>query len=351
MALADNLMEDQVVTAPPVSEFSAGELEKKIDDFLSSTGEPAEAPRGVLTPEEEAESLEEWELLHPEFIEVDGITYFRNDIQILDVAEGQEFRTRIHNGTEYYSVQGEASGPAKGSKARGKTTTRPISPPSKPTKVEGKKGKEDGKSEGSKLPLLAKENPLHVKGEAKSKALSEAERKTLRTFFKLKEDRVPAEQWAAMDNKSRSKAMAERSIPRWASEAVLRKSSNLQLIIEGKITKETAQQAPRDPAKISATKANGQAMEAWQQLKSEFKGVPLLKKPTTGREKAFKKRFDSLVSTYGQQPCFPKLKERPDQQGRSSSRGRSKSSGAGNDLLEMAKAFGEIARAFSGKSN
>jgi len=280
------------------------------------------------------------------------VTYFRNDIQILDVAEGQEFRTRIHGGIEYYSITGEVSGPSKGPKARGKTATRPASPPSPVVKVDsGRKKKEGGKSGDSSTPLLAKENPLHVKGEAKSKALSDAERKVLRSFFKLKEDRIPSDEWAAMDNKTRSAAMAERSIPRWASEAVLRKSSNLQLIIEGKITKETAQQAPRDPKRISALKANGQALEAWQQLKSEFKGTPLLKKPASAKEKAFKKRFDSLVSTYGQQPCFPKLRERPDQQGRSSSRGRSRSSGPGGDFLEMAKAFGEIARAFSGRSN
>jgi hypothetical protein len=350
MALADNLMEDQPVVAPPVSEFSAGELEAKIDKFLSSSQpEPVEPSIPVnVTEEEEEGSLKEWELLHPEFIEVNGVTFFRNDIQILDVAEGQEFRTVIHEGLEYYSVQGEAAGPAKTSKARGKTATRPLSPPTKPVKVDGKKEK---KEEKGKLPPVAQENPLRVKGEPKSKALSQAERDTLRKFFKLKENRVPSDEWAAMDSKARSIAMAERSIPKWASEAVLRKSSNLQLILEGKLTKENAQQAPRDPTKITASKANGQAMEAWQQLKAEFKGVPLLKKPQSQREKAFKKRFDALVATYGQQPCFPKLKERPDQQGRSPSRGRSKSSGAGADFLEMAKAFGEIARAFSGRSN
>jgi len=142
--------------------------------------------------------------------------------------------------------------------------------------------------------------------------------------------------------------MAKRSIPRWASEAVLRSAGNLQLIVEGKLTKENANSAARTP-KIAVTKATGQAMEAWQQLKSDFKGTPLYRNPSTAKEKAFKKRFDQLVVSYGQQPCFPKLRERPDQQGRSPSRGR-KPSSAGGDFLQMAKAFGEIARAFSGKS-
>jgi hypothetical protein len=339
---ADTLMEHHKLSYPTVEDFLPSELDRHVDDFIvnytsSTVGEESQ---------QETYPDEEWLSNHPEFIERDGVTFFRSDIEILDVSEGQEFRTVVHNGEQYYCVQGTPAGPAKGIKARGKTPARPHSPPAKP--------KESGKSEKPKGSPLKEENPLKVKGEAKSKALSDGQRETLRTYFKLKQERVPSDVWNSLDNKGRKQAMAERSIPRWASEAVLRSANNLQLIVEGKLTKENAQTAPRSP-KASVAKPTAQAMEAWQQLKADFKGTPLYRSPVTAKEKAFKKRFDQLVASYGEQPCFPKLRERPDQQGRSSSRGGTSQGagrqGQGGDFLEMAKAFGEIARAFSGRSN
>jgi len=288
------------------------------------------------------EDPEKWVEEHPEFIERGSTTFFRSDIEILDVAEGQEFRTVLHNGVEYYAIVGTPSGPVKGSKARGKTSARPVSPQKKSAAEPSRK------SEEPKGAPVSQSNPLRVKGEAKSKALSDGQRDTLRKYFHLEASPVPSDVWSSLSNKERAAEMAKRSIPRWASEAVLRSAGNLQLIVEGKLTKENANSAARTP-KIAVTKATGQAMEAWQQLKSDFKGTPLYRNPSTAKEKAFKKRFDQLVVSYGQQPCFPKLRERPDQQGRSPSRGR-KPSSAGGDFLQMAKAFGEIARAFSGKS-
>jgi len=229
--------------------------------------------------------------------------------------------------------------------AKGSPSKKDKSPTRKnvPTGAKPIKG---GLSEKAKHPT-EEENPLHVKGEPKSKALSEDQRKTLRKFFKLTEGLVPPEEWKAMNTKERSLAMAERSLPKWATNAVLKRSSNLELILKGELTKETVNGhlSVTQPKKVGGS---SQAIEAWQSLKSDFKGVQLFRNPVTSKEKAFKKRFDSLVSDYGDQKCFPKLREHPDQQGRgrsSSRRGGTTDSGMGA-MLQMAKAMGEIARAF-----
>lgn len=345
MDVADGLMASGAAPEPMEAAYVAGEVEMRVDSYLATLTS--------LPPSDEEDAADaavpddKWALDHPEFLESNGVTFFRCDIEILDVAEGQEYRVLKHNGVEYYAIIGTASGPAKGKTAKGKTAVRPATPPIGKPKEKRVEGKE--KSGSPKGPILTQENPLRVKGEAKSKALSDGQRLSLRQFFKLEEGQVPADVWATLSNKERSAEMAKRSIPRWASEAVLRSANNLQLIIEGKLTKENANSAARVP-KVAMTKSSSQAMEAWQQLKADFKGTPLFRNPVSGKEKAFKKRFDQLVSDYGQQPCFPKLRERPDQQGRSPSRGRG-SSGQGGQFLEMAKAFGEIARAFSGRSN
>jgi len=296
-------------------------------------------------------SDQKWAAEHPESFDKDGHAYFRYDIELLDVAEGQEFRKILHNGVEYHTIVGQPVGKAKGKKARGKTAVRdPTPPPREASKDSSLPGgvKLEGPSSQS-VPLIAQENPLRVKGEPKSKALSEGQRKSLREFFHLETQPVAPEVWANLTNRDRSAEMAKRSIPRWASEAVLRSPSNLQLVLEGKITKDNAQSAPRS-LKVGITKVSAEAMEAWQGLKSDFKGTPLLQSPQSSKEKAFRKRFDSMVEKYGKQSCFPKLKARPDQQGRGqASRSGSRNRGGSSDLLDTLRLVGEVARAFAGK--
>jgi hypothetical protein len=325
-----------------VQVITPGPKDPQVEELMKSI---AQAASPVEAPEELTFDEAEWEATHPESFDKDGMSFFRFDIDLIDIAEGQTFVSTVHNGVEYRAVSGSPSGPAKSQKAKGKTSVKPVTPKEKKASSPNR-----SKGEGPSLPPLAQENPLHVKGEAKSKALSDAQRKDLRAFFKLKEDRVPSDEWNTMDNKAKGLAMKERSIPRWASEAVLRAPANLQSILEGKLTKENANSAARVP-KVATTVNTSQALEAWQQLKSDFKGTPLLRSPQSAKEKAFKKRFDQLVVDYGQQSCFPKLRERPDQQGRSASRGRGRAPGSDQftGFIDMAKAFGEIARAFSGK--
>jgi hypothetical protein len=311
----------------------------ELDALLQKLGEvPQEqTPEEALTFDDA-----EWEAAHPEsFDDEEGRTFFRFDIDLIDVAEGQYMLSRKRGEVEYYAVAGEAVGPSKSKKAKGKTAVIPL-----PPKVKEAPKPKEGKSE----PLLTRENPLRVKGEPKSKALSDDQRKTLRAFFKLKDGLVPHAEWVELSTAEKAAALKERSIPKWATEAVLRSPANLQLILEGKLKKENANSAAGTP-KVAKTVVSSQALSAWQQLKSDFKGTALLKSPQSAKEKAFRRRFDQLLADYGQQPCFPKLRERPDQQGRASSsaKGSSKPRNQSSDLLDMVKAMGEIARAWSGK--
>jgi hypothetical protein len=302
------------------------------------------------TAEEAEDALDfeeaEWLAKHPESFDKDGLSFYRHDIEILTIDEGQTYVSMFHNGVEYHAIVKESSGPAKSKKARGKTAVIPYEP--KASKATSPKPNKSGGQ--SDVPVTARENPLRVKGEPKSKALSDDQRKALRAFFKLKDGLVPPEEWALLDKAGRQTALKERSIPRWASEAVLRSPANLQSILEGKLTVDNANSAARVP-NVGRTKVSSQALEAWQQLKSDFRGTPLLKSPHSQKEKAFRKRFDQLVVDYGEQQCFPKLRDRPDQQGRSPSRGRGRANVRDQDqgLIESIKTIGELFRAFSGK--
>jgi hypothetical protein len=299
-----------------------------------------------ITPEDEA-YFDQWEKDHPESFDKDGLSFFREDIDLVNINEGQTFVSMKHNDVNYYAIVGHAQGPPKSAKAKGKTPVKPKSPLRPRSQSPVKSGPAAGEKP-SEHPL-EQDNPLRVKGEPKSKALSEGQRKQLRSFFKLEEESVPADRWATLSSKEKANALKERSIPRWATEVVLRDGRNLPKVLAGEITKENANSAPRSP-KVARTKQASAALEAWLQLKSDFKGTPLLKRPQTGKEKAFYKRYASLVEAYGEQPSFPKPRDSPGQQGQASSRGNAGAARNGQlgDLIDLAKAFGEISRAFRG---
>nr|WMV69888.1 MAG: hypothetical protein [Plasmopara viticola lesion associated orfanplasmovirus 5] len=290
----------------------------------------------------------------PESFDEGDLVWFREDIDLVNMYEGQVYLVKHAFGVEYHALQGKPTkSEPMSDKKKGKQPLqpegKPVAGPSKTKVVQPAVPKGSGGTSASPpTSPLSQENPLKVKGEAKSKALSDAQRVSLRQYFGLVDGLIPAEEWKSMSNSQRAAAMKVRSIPRWASSAVLARSSNLELILSGKLTKDNCQSA----LEVTVPKRKGgssQALEAWQRLKSDFKGVTLLRQPVTGKEKAFKKRFDSLVADYGDQKCFPKLRERPDQQGR----GRSPQRGAtGSDqfgpMLQMATAFGQIAKALRG---
>jgi len=121
----------------------------------------------------------------------------------------------------------------------------------------------------------------------------------------------------------------------------------LREILKGELTKDNANDSLRSSSR-GPTTGRSQALEAWTRLKSDFKGTALLQKPATAKERAFRKRFDSLKAEYGDQPHFPKLRQRPSQQGQGPSNIRSGKGGELEGILAMAKLAGEVARAFRG---
>jgi len=293
----------------------------------------------------------------PEWFERNGKTWYREDIDFLDVLPGQTFLTVVEKGAVYHAIDGEVPGPSA-PKDKGKAQKN-SSKPSPPKEGKGKE-KEVSASQASTSPTpeagkpgkakspITEENPLHVKGTPRSKALSDSQRDSLRKFFKLESSEVPGEVLAAMTKKQRSAFMKSRSLPRWATVAVLKDASNLEKILKGQLTKENANDSLRTSSK-GPTAGRSQALEAWTRLKSDFQGTALLQKPVTAKERAFRKRFDSLKTQYGEQPHFPKLRQRPSQQGQGPSATRFSGRGDGLDgILTLAKAAGEIARAFRG---
>jgi hypothetical protein len=336
LELADTFSKEKEVPANPLGEFDWDEV---VMPEIPSPQPPSPAidcDAGAGHPDLEP----------PESFFEDDVDWFREDVDILEIQEGQVYMTKMRQGVLYNGVQATKPPASKSQKeVKGKAKALLVSPQVPKESPKGTSGK-GGAPEKPKSPL-EEENPLRVKGVAKSKALSEAQRVALRKFFELKDERIPADEWESMDNRQRAAAMKARSIPRWASAAVLKRDSNLEDILEGKLTKDTV----GDALSASLPKQKGgssQALEAWQKLKSDFEGVTLYRTPQTGKEKALKKRFDQLVSDYGQQKCFPKPKDHPSLQGgRSSGTGRGGTPGgelAG--LIQMATAFGQIAKAF-----
>jgi hypothetical protein len=289
------------------------------------------------------------------FEDEEGRMWIQEDLDPFPFKEGEVLLKMEKDGISYLAKQ--VTKPKPDPKGKGKAKegvqlpskpavpTPPSKPPGNPVKT-GEKAETKGGQPGKASPLT-EENPLRVKAEPASRALSDDQRKSLRKFFKLTEGLVPPLEWSQMDSKQRARALKERSIPRWATAAVLRRPENLELILKGTLTKDTVGEVLAATPSGSKPYATGQAVESWTALRNDFRGVTLYREPVTAKERAFKKRFDQLVADYGEQKVFPRPKERPDRQGRSGSPRPSGAGVAGFDgFLQMAKAFGEIAKAF-----
>jgi hypothetical protein len=283
----------------------------------------------------------------PESFDEDGKTWFREDIDFVDIHEGQQFLVQSRFGTDYFTIYGPESATKKSDVAKGKSPMRPVPPTKdKGKSTPSKKVKEDkGDKPAKPVPPTQQDSPLGVKVEPRSNALSDSQRASLRKFFELPIGNVPPEEWTKMDKKQKSAASKARSLPRWATTAVLKRPGALDDILSKKLTKDNVKS---ELGKLpQANSATGQALEAWTKLKNDFAGVTLYLEPRTSREKALKKRFDQLVLDYGEQKCFPKPRQHPDRQSQQKRGGRENSPSRGmGDLIDMAKAMGEIARAF-----
>jgi hypothetical protein len=162
-------------------------------------------------------------------------------------------------------------------------------------------------------PLQA-QNPLGVKGLADtrsnvavSSALSLPQREQLRKHFHPGAPSYSEEEFAALSVKERRDFASEFAIPKWATRLVLRDPKNLRKILKGDLTLENFHLQVQD----SPLKGSNVSMgERWKLLKEKYKGVDLLLKPLSPREKAFRKEYESLKATGAGDPALPRPKRR-----------------------------------------
>ncbi|QZE12023.1 MAG: hypothetical protein [Sclerotinia sclerotiorum narnavirus 3] len=215
-----------------------------------------------------------------------------------------------------------------------------------------------GKSNDQKKedPLLSKD-PLKtgIDVSAKKEIIPAEVLESLKRFFKIPAP-LEKETWDALSTEERRRELKARRVPAWALKSYRRDPSNLSRILSGTITaRDTADKKSRDPGNSPELRAKAEAQ--WVALKSKFPGVVLLSRPQSGKEKALKKAFDSLVKEYGTNvPNLPKPRAGKSSSKSSPTRGRSRSAKEGrpesdNGLLqitELLKLVSSCNRAFRG---
>lgn len=209
------------------------------------------------------------------------------------------------------------------SSSKGKGKEKENTPPPVPNATR------PGRKEAKPDPLTIVD-PLNT-GSTKGlgvKDLAPEYREVLTQFFKLDRTPIPSSVWKAMPKKEAAALQKSRSIPKWAVKLVLRDPTLIADIVRGDITKSNAiefvsRQGKREPSRGSKPRVQ-EAVLAWTTLKSKFSGVPLLSRPNSAKEKAFRKGYDSLLKEFGELNCFPTPKSGVGS--RSQSRGRSRGS-------------------------
>jgi hypothetical protein len=336
---------------------SASKLRKQlVDSELSMglakfSGEVAQASNVASdagsSSEQEAKGSEQSDPGPPMSINLEDRTWFLRESGVVDLVGTRPFTTLKVKGVLYVSYDRKEPLKPEGaftSKA-GETTVGdvPISFP----KGKGKKTSPSTPPAGSRgaSPAGQRNSPSKKGGSSQPAALTSGQETKLKEFFKTLSGKVPDDEWAKMDNARRRDALKARSIPKWAVGAVLAESSHLDKILKGVITKDNAASFINAPT-LKEKSSSGQAMDAWLDLKSSFKGVALLRSPTTAKEKALKKRFEMLVAEYGDQPNFPKLKDNSDGASNNPVASRKKAgAGAVGSELDMLKIIVEVVKA------
>jgi len=154
LGMAATFSEGKATPNPPDWEALAREVESAVKQTESSTLEQDLEENGGETAEP------------PESFDEGGHQWFRDDIDLLEIKEGQVFLTMEKFGVQYHAIHGNAPEGSKSlsEKRKGKQPLRPT-PDSKEVKEKDKKG------ESPKTHPVKEENPLGAKGEPKSKAL------------------------------------------------------------------------------------------------------------------------------------------------------------------------------------
>jgi hypothetical protein len=342
---------DAITPYKPLSETEQGH----IDNFVE---EVRQAITAKATPPQEA----------PEGIEHNGQLCVK--IPLADFSKYPAGTIIYENGALYRIVQtasrdevktppppkDKSEGKGKGKKkaslppsgSGGVTLQTPPPPPPKDSP--------SGVAEKKVDPIAKGGNPVHVKGVARSTALTGEQRDALRKFFNLPNEPVPSEQWSTMSKKEKTKASLARSIPKWAVSAVLRNPENLGKIVGGTLTKDNVNRAlPHEGKSTPSQKRNNRAAEAtkrWQEVKEKFPGVGLFARPQKHEEKDLKKHYDVLIEEFGKLPCFPKPRQHPSQQGKKGvpkAKGGSAGPGQADVFAQTLQLVNSLALAMAGR--
>jgi len=212
-----------------------------------------------------------------------------------------------------------------------------LNPKAKPAAEEKKQDGPKGKGKEK----IEQVDPLN----ATTKDLSQQEEKKLRKFFGLKPPAEPSE-LEGLPPKERAAKLKLSTIPKWAVAATKADRENLSAILSGSLNSELFQ--------AGKFKRQGKALTQdkivarWAAIKLRFEGVPLLEKPRSKREVAFKKEYDALKKEVGEHPCLPKPKKGNGAQGGRTSPVPQQPQGQplpASSFLEMMKTFAEVMKA------
>jgi len=131
------------------------------------------------------------------------------------------------------------------------TQGKPL-PSSTVTKKKETKGAASSKSRST-----SPGGPLRASGVPRSNALSDDQKAALKTYFKIEDKSLEAEEWEKLTKHEKSAFRVSHSIPRWAVQAVASHPSNLRKVVTGALTKENFQAMAMDVKVKDSPKKKG----------------------------------------------------------------------------------------------
>jgi hypothetical protein len=223
-------------------------------------------------------------------------------------------------------------------------------PAPQPKKVgpDGAQGKQEGtsvKTGEEKVPSVSKVNPLRAKGTPRSALLTDEQKSRLRKALEIKEpEPLDPQLWQTMSAKAKTAYRKATAIPHWATSAVIDNEENLSLIEAKVLTADNPKaKLPKGPSS-KKTKDVKDVAGAWAELKKRYSGTGLYSNPKTKKEKSLKSGYDSLKSEFGNHPCLPKPKLRP-QRGGTTQPGLQSSNQGLDSLIPLLGFIGKLAKA------
>lgn len=277
MFLKEALTGDAADKEKPTEVTSEEEEKQEIPDAPDAEPALPEASSSDTVVEEEVEGVAVNTDLPPPFsVHLDGRPFRAvQDEDFYKDLDGQIAQMAVFKVDGQYTVYVGVPEAAVLDSEKAKLTLKAPAP-ARPKKESAVKGKSPSKpktsheavrkepsSRGKKKPPTSDEDgvgPLNIKGEPLSARLTSDQRKSLRSFFKLKNSAVPADEWSKLSKKEKTAAREEMAIPRWAVTAVIQRPDNLEKIVKGSLTKEKFSQSSKSakpPSKRGTDRKTG----------------------------------------------------------------------------------------------